>query len=297
MSVSVGLNRDQLLVSHLSTHPRNPCNTAKQTEVLSRFVEDADVVIFTEDGRSVALHRVLLCGRSEFFRTMFASSFREGQGGGTVGPEEGGREQQQQPEAGDREGGRALPSVHLDISWAALRQVVTWLYADELLPPPPQPSSLSSTTEEEEGDGEKRRPAMDVALAVEVLDAATRFLLQGLRTLCCQCLIEQSDAVDVFSLLDLATLYELPRLENHVSELFARDLAEAVQRPEFHELVAASAATIEHRQATDTIPFLDDLRFAIIRLYSDCDEAALEGRFALLDEVLSRLNLGVAREV
>lgn len=85
------------------------------------------------------------------------------------------------------------------------------------------------------------------------------------------------------------------RLENHVSECFARELHEVVARPEFHALVAASAATIQERQATDSIPLLDDVRYAIMRLYT-LDKAALEERFALLDEVLARLDLGVARE-
>lgn len=80
-----------------------------------------------------------------------------------------------------------------------------------------------------------------------------------------------------------------------MAECFARELQEAVRRPEFHELVAASAATIKERQATDSIPFLDDVRYAIMRLYT-LEAAALEERFALLDEVLARLDLGVARE-
>lgn len=68
-----------------------------------------------------------------------------------------------------------------------------------------------------------------------------------------------------------------------------------MERPEFMELVAASAATIQNRQATDSIPFLDEIRYAIMRLYT-LDGEALEERFLLLDQVLARLNLGVARE-
>jgi hypothetical protein len=80
-----------------------------------------------------------------------------------------------------------------------------------------------------------------------------------------------------------------------VSECFARDLTEAVERPEFMELVAASAATIEQRQTADSVPFIDDIRYAIMRLFK-YDEEALVGRFALLDAVLARLNLSVGRE-
>ncbi len=185
------------------------CPHTKTTEVLSRFTDDADVVVFTEDGRSVALHRVILCGRSDYFKTMLASSFREGTaaGSGANGQqpaaadggddgEDAGREQEQE---------RApLPSIHLDISWAALSNVVHWLYSDELLPPAAGAGGPS------EGDDEPP-PALAVAVAVEVLDAATRFMLPGLRNLCCTALVEQSDAVDVFSLHELASLYELPR--------------------------------------------------------------------------------------
>ncbi len=60
--------------------------------------------------------------------------------------------------------------------------------------------------------------------------------------------------------------------------------------------MAASAATIEARQTTDSIPFLDDIRYAILRFYS-LDETALEERFGLLDGLLARLNLSVARAV
>lgn len=185
--------------------------------MLSRFAEDADVVICTDDGRSAALHKAVLCGRSEYFRTLF---------GNPVWTEQ--QTEQQHPQhpsaaaTGDDDDGDGrgapLPTVRLDISWAAFSHVVHWLYADELLSgpdPATAPSAASAgaaaTTSEEEGDDAAPAPALDVPLAVEVLDAATRLMLPGLKNLACNALIAQSDAVDVFSLHELAALYELPR--------------------------------------------------------------------------------------
>ena len=50
------------------------------------------------------------------------------------------------------------------------------------------------------------------------------------------------------------------------------------------------------RQATDSIPFLDDVRYAIMRLYT-LDEAALEERFALLDDWDARRGWGWRMDV
>jgi hypothetical protein len=54
---------------------------------VTRFPEDADVVVFTIDGKSFALHRVILCARSQYFRIMLNSGLRKGRE-----EEEGGEE-------------------------------------------------------------------------------------------------------------------------------------------------------------------------------------------------------------
>ena len=102
-----------------------------------------------------------------------------------------------------------LPTVRLDISWAAFTHVVHWLYADELLPGPAMASA--GAADGDRSNDNATEAALDVPLAVELLDVATRLMLPGLKNLACAALIAQSDAIDVFSLHELATLYELPR--------------------------------------------------------------------------------------
>lgn len=50
-------------------------------------------------------------------------------------------------------------------------------------------------------------------------------------------------------------------------QLFARDLDDVIHSSEFMDLVVESAASIEARQETDSIPLLDDIRHHIHRLH------------------------------
>ncbi|KAI8925082.1 hypothetical protein BC831DRAFT_505163 [Entophlyctis helioformis] len=72
--------------------------------------------------------------------------------------------------------------------------------------------------------------------------------------------------LDPYDLMRTAWALNLPRLENHVSQYFARCLStDMVDSPEFLDLVTESAQSIRARQETDTVVLIDDLRFWIGR--------------------------------
>jgi ankyrin repeat/BTB/POZ domain-containing protein 1 len=127
-------------------------------------------------------------------------------------------------------------------------------------------------------------------LVFEVLDAATRFMLPGLRNLCVAALIEQASLVDPFELYSLAMLYDLPRLENHVMGLFAERLDVVLGEDDFLRLVHESAYSIEKREETDSIPFVDEIRSSILRVHRiEPDEA--DRKLSLLDAMLEKMSL------
>ena len=268
-------------------------------EVLTRFPDDADVVIFTTDGKSFALHRAMLCARSQYFRIMLNSGFSEGQGGGGGGGGEGGvpgtdagvdagagameegrrgrrrgrgiastEEEEEEEEEEEGVSSEALPSIHLSISSEALRKVLEYMYCDECLAP------------------------LSVPVVFEVLDAATRYMLPGLRNQCSNALIEMAEEIDVFSLLEMARMYDLPRLENFVMERMADILEEVVWTEEFSEMVRESAATVERREEIDSIPVVDEIRYFVYRMHKFEKKWELERKLGLIDQLLEKLGLG-----
>ncbi|EWM28152.1 ankyrin repeat and btb poz domain-containing protein 1 isoform 2 [Nannochloropsis gaditana] len=276
-------------------------------EVVTRFPEDADVVLFTGDGKSFALHRVILAARSPYFRTMLRSGFKEGQQAGRlivphilptmeVSAEtrifsseinyKGSKRvmgekkdlekkkpsnQDQVEEKGanaccDASEPQALPSIHLSLSGEALRRVIEFMYCDEPLSP------------------------LEVPLVFDVLDAATLFMLPGLRNYCVSALMEHVDKIDIFSLLEVARLYDLPRLENFVVERMAINLEKVVEADKFRLLVEESAATVKAREERDSIPLIDDIRYFVCRLHR-FDQDVQEMKIALIESLLERLGL------
>ncbi|GAB5030996.1 ankyrin repeat and btb poz domain-containing protein 1 [Nannochloropsis oceanica] len=276
-------------------------------EVVTRFPDDADVVIFTADGKSFALHRVILCARSQYFRTMLKSGFAEGQGGGGGGGEavpgagagvdagagsveegiggrrkassiastEDGKEEGAEEEGAEEEGAEeedassgALLSIHLSISSEALRKVLEYMYCDECLTP------------------------LSVPAVFEVLDAATRYMLSGLRKQCSNALMENAEEIDIFFLLELGRMYDLPRLENFVMERMADILEEVVWTDEFLEMVRKSAATVDKREEIDSIPVVDEIRFFVYRMHKFDRNGELERKLGLINQLLEKLGLG-----
>jgi hypothetical protein len=116
-----------------------------------------------------------------------------------------------------------------------------------------------------------------------------RYVLAGVWQ-CVGAIMDQSDYVQIFYNYQIAIMYNLPRLENHCIELFAKHLVNVIDTQEFSELVQESAYSIEERQETDSIPFLDEVRFHVARLYRN-DPQGERLALDLLDDLLERLHL------
>ena len=162
---------------------------------------------------------------------------------------------------------KLLPTLKLrEISAETFSKVIEYLYSDQIqeLSPP---------------------------LVFDVLEAANRYLLPGLRALCGAVLVDYSEEIDVFYLHSLARLYDLPRLEHHSFEIFAKELDDCIWTDDFAELIQESASAIKSREDIDSIPFLDEIRYHICRQHK-YDQQELERKYILVDELLDKLKLG-----
>ncbi|KAJ3040790.1 Ankyrin repeat and BTB/POZ domain-containing protein 1 [Rhizophlyctis rosea] len=88
-----------------------------------------------------------------------------------------------------------------------------------------------------------------------------------------------------YALLRTAWALNLHRLEQHVTRHFAREMLTEGKKDDFRELIRESAESIVSRQETDTVIFVDDLRFWLAR---ECGieegEEMWEDTDALVDE-------------
>ena len=193
-------------------------------------------------------HKAMLL-RSEYFAAMFSSAFAEAQ---------------DSPH---------LRIIAVDCSPAVLELVLTFLYTD--------------------------KAGLPLPLAVDVLYAADMLLIERLKTKAALIIStlgsggaakpdasrpEPSSAaldaleepaengagspsdggdepVDPFAVLRAAWQLRVPRLEESAARFFALRLEHYIDRADFKELVAESAARIRTRQATDSIELVDDIRY------------------------------------
>ncbi|KAJ8257950.1 hypothetical protein GJAV_G00191510 [Gymnothorax javanicus] len=127
----------------------------------------------------------------------------------------------------------------------------------------------------------------------DVLCVADMYLLPGLKRLCGRALAKTLCQENVLHLWKTARLYRLLRLEDQCTELMARIIEKLVEDPEFAEMVEEDAQAVAHRQETDSIPLVDDIRFHItsnVQTFSAIEEA--QQRL----EALERLLVGIGLE-
>lgn len=69
-------------------------------------------------------------------------------------------------------------------------------------------------------------------------------------------------------------------------------LSQLVEQPELAEVIKEDAAAVEERQATDSVPLVDEIRFHIasnVQTYSEIEEA--NQKLEALEELLASINL------
>eukprot|EP00842_Homolaphlyctis_polyrhiza_P001567 jgi/Hompol1/2410/HPOL_005989-RA len=138
-------------------------------------------------------------------------------------------------------------------------------------------------------------------IAHDVLIAADLLLLDRLKSLVVLQIVSYSDLPDSpFALMRTAWQLNLPRLEQHLSQYFARHIETLSTDPEFLDLIRESAESIVMRQDTDTVVFVDDLRFWIASIcgvnqpgYRSEQQQLFDNKTALLEEALAALDLDI----
>jgi ankyrin repeat/BTB/POZ domain-containing protein 1 len=109
--------------------------------------------------------------------------------------------------------------------------------------------------------------------AYEVLIKADMFLLDKLKTLASIALTSSSKPLeDIYVLMRTAIDLNIERLEQWCSRWFAEHLNEVLEDQRFLDLIYESAHSIQKRQETDSIPFVDDLRYWLSKKYSVLEE-------------------------
>ncbi|CAG8443700.1 9698_t:CDS:2 [Ambispora gerdemannii] len=126
-------------------------------------------------------------------------------------------------------------------------------------------------------------------VAYELLVTADMFLFDRLKTLAAIVLTNQKGPIDdIYELMRKAIDLKIDRLEQYCCRWFAEHLKDVLHDERFLNLVKESAQSIQNRQATDTIPLIDDLRYWLAKKHR---EAEYNRKLAQIDAILEQLDL------
>ncbi|KAJ0424332.1 ankyrin repeat and BTB/POZ domain protein [Aspergillus carlsbadensis] len=188
-------------------------------------------------------HRAMLL-RSEFFQTMFNSSFREAQMK------------------------EHLHIIPLDCSPDVLEIVLTFLYTERA------DFSLDIAVDVLFAADmlfiEKLKTK--AAVVISTLGSGDMSQAEAAKTRG-----EEEDDIDIYGIIRAAWMTRVQRLEEFAARYLAYRLEAHIDSPEFAELIEESALRIQGRQETDSIELLDDIRFYLNeRFRLRFDDAGIE---------------------
>ncbi|EDV27386.1 uncharacterized protein TRIADDRAFT_20762 [Trichoplax adhaerens] len=98
-------------------------------------------------------------------------------------------------------------------------------------------------------------------LTQEILYAADKYLIPGLKRHCCKVIIQNLQTDNVIQLLETARLLTMPKLELECTRFISKHLLEMVERDDFAKIIIDDATSIIQRQETDSIPIIDEVRY------------------------------------
>ena len=182
--------------------------------------------------------------RSEYFLTMFSSSFLEAQSSPHL---------------------RIIP---VSCSPAVLSTILTYLYTEKSDIPLELAVDVLFAADELFIEKLKTKAAVVIATLgngvmnqkdKELKDASST--VAGDRTSPSEHGVSASDPIDPYLVLRAAWLTRVPRLEQFAARYFAYRLERYLDEEEFTEVIKESAARIEQRQEIDSIELVDDIRF------------------------------------
>ena len=136
----------------------------------------------------------------------------------------------------------------LEVSPAIFRLALRWAYTDVL------------------------DAATPLEQLLELLSAADLWLLEGLKQRAALLLVPHVAPETCVPLLRVAEAAAVPRLAAAAAAAVAEGLEGLADDADLAAIVAESAASIRGRQATDSIPVLDDIAYQIRRLHAGDDE-------------------------
>ncbi|KAJ5946042.1 hypothetical protein N7454_002881 [Penicillium verhagenii] len=172
-------------------------------------------------------HRAMLL-RSEFFLTMFSSSFREAQVT------------------------EHLHIISVDCAPDVLEIILTFLYTERADFPLEVAVDVLFAADMLFIEKLKTKAAVVIStLGSGGMSQAEAAKTRG----------QDDDDIDIYAIMRAAWLTRVQRLEEFVGRFLAYRLEAHIDTPEFAELIAESASRIQARQETDSIELLDDIRF------------------------------------
>lgn len=225
-----------------------------QADELPEDEEDIDDVLPRDEGESgkkpapksviFPCHRAMLL-RSEFFLTMFSSSFREAH-------------------LKDN-----LNVISVDCSPEVLEIVLTFLYTERA--DFPLDIAVDVLFAADMLFIEKLKTK--AAVVISTLGSGDMSQAEAAKTRGTQ----EAEDLDIYAIIRAAWLTRVQRLEEFAARYLAYRLEAHIDSPEFSDLIQESAARIKGRQETDSIELLDDIRFYLgERFRLRFDDAGLE---------------------
>ena len=146
-----------------------------------------------------------------------------------------------------------------DVSPATFRAVLRWAYSDVV-------------------DAEQPVPQL-----LELMAAADQMLLDGLKQRSALLLVPHVSPESCVPLMRVAEAAGVPRLAAAAAAAIAEGLEALADDEDLAAAVEESAASIKGRQATDSIPVLDEIAFHVRRLHGGDDEDWDDGTAASWD--------------
>ncbi|XP_071960285.1 ankyrin repeat and BTB/POZ domain-containing protein 1-like [Antedon mediterranea] len=126
----------------------------------------------------------------------------------------------------------------------------------------------------------------------EVLVTADMYLLSGLKRLCANEIGGHLTEGSVLTILRVAKMFNLVRLEDQCVEYMAKIVDKMVTNEDFAILVQEDAANVQEREEIDSIPIIDDMRHHIsCNVQTTSAIADAQEKLNLLDKFLEQLDL------
>lgn len=107
--------------------------------------------------------------------------------------------------------------------------------------------------------------------ALGVISLSDFLLIDRLKSIAITVIIQSQEILEqysIFAILYFAWSNRLERLEQYVAKMVADNLKNFCQKKEFKQAIVKSSERIVERQKTDTIEFVDDIRYFLLKKYN-----------------------------